>query len=188
MCPTCWCWRELSDFTFRLAGLSVLAADAPILTIGVSLIRRFTCVPGRRWILCPLIGPAGSPIIAMKYFLIALQLIVGLGILNVWLLRRGNATPFRGGDAKTLREEFTAYGLPFWFMCVVGVLKVGLGLALVAGIWIHRLTQPAAIGLGLLMLGAFVMHLIVRDPLKKALPSIVVLAMCVAIAFLKPTG
>ena len=122
--------------------------------------------------------------ITMEYFLIALQLIVGLGILNVWLLRSASATPFRGGDAKNLREEFAAYGLPFWFMCVVGVLKVGLAVALVAAVWIQGLAQPAAIGLGLLMLGAFVMHLKVKDPIKKALPSIAVLAMCAAIAFL----
>ncbi len=120
----------------------------------------------------------------MEYFLIALQLIVALGILNVWMLRSDKATPFRGGDAKNMREEFAAYGLPFWFMCLVGVLKVGLALALIAAIWFHRVAQPAAVGLGLLMLGAFVMHLKVKDPIKKALPSIAVLAMCAAIALL----
>lgn len=127
---------------------------------------------------------ARSRLNAVEYFLIALQLIVALGILNVWMLRSGKATPFRGGDAENLREEFAAYGLPFWFMCVVGVLKVGLALALLAAIWIHSVAQPAAIGLGLLMLGAFVMHLKVKDPIKKALPSIAVLAMCAAIALL----
>ena len=120
----------------------------------------------------------------MENLLIILQIIVALGILNVWVLRAGKATPFRGGEAKTLREEFAAYGLPFWFMCVIGVLKVGLAVALLAGIWNHRIAQPAAIGLGLLMVGAFVMHLKVKDPIKKALPSIAVLAMCAAIALL----
>lgn len=120
----------------------------------------------------------------MKYILIALQLIVALGILNVWMLRSRKATPFRGRDAKTLREEFATYGLPFWFMCLVGVLKVGLALALLAAIWIHSVAQPAAIGLGLLMLGAFVMHLKVKDPIKKALPSIAVFTMCAAITLL----
>ena len=120
----------------------------------------------------------------MEYFVIALQLVVALGILNVWMLRSGKATLFRGGDAKNLREEFAAYGLPFWFMCVVGVLKVSLAVALIAAIWIHRVAQPAAIGLGVLMLGAFVMHLKVKDPIKKALPSIAVLAMCTAISLL----
>jgi hypothetical protein len=120
----------------------------------------------------------------MEKFLISLQLIVALGILNVWLLRSGKATPFRGGDSKNLREEFAAYGLPFWFMCVIGALKVSLAIALIAAIWVHGVAQPAAIGLGALMLGAFVMHLKVKDPIKKALPSIAVLAMCAAIVFL----
>jgi DoxX-like family len=120
----------------------------------------------------------------MEYFRIALQLIVAFGILNVWILRSGRATSYRGGDAKTLREEFAAYGLSFWFMGVVGVLKVGLALALIAAIWFHRMAQPAAIGMGLLMLGAFVMHLKVKDPIKKSMPSLAVLAMCAAIALL----
>lgn len=120
----------------------------------------------------------------VDHLLIALQIIVALGILNVWLLRFGKATPFRGGDSKNLREEFAAYGLPFWFMCVIGVLKVGLAISLIAAIWIHGVAQPAAIGLGALMLGAFAMHLKVKDSIKKAMPSIAVLAMCAAIAFL----
>ena len=120
----------------------------------------------------------------METFVIALQLVVAVGILNVWTLRAGRLTPFRGGNAKSLREEFAAYGLPFWFMCVVGVLKVGLALALIAAIWIHGVAHPAAIGLGVLMLGAFGMHLKVKDPIQKALPSIAVLAMCAAIALL----
>jgi hypothetical protein len=120
----------------------------------------------------------------MESLLIALKLIVALGILNVWLLRSGKVTAYRGGDAKNLREEFAAYGLPFWFMCLTGVLKVGLALALLASIWLPKLAQPAAIGMGVLMLGAFVMHLKVRDPVRKALPSIAVLALCAAIAFL----
>ncbi len=120
----------------------------------------------------------------VAYILDALQLIVGLGILNVWVLRSGKTTPYRGGEAMNLSEEFAAYGLPFWFMCVIGVLKVGLALALLAAIWIHPFARPAAIGLGLLMLGAFFMHLKVGAPIKKALPSVVVLAMCAAIALL----
>jgi len=125
-----------------------------------------------------------DPNSTVDYIRMALQLIVGLGILNVWIFRSGKSTPYRGGDAKNLREEFASYGLPFWFMCVIGVLKVGMALALLTAIWIHSLAQPAAIGLGLLMLGALAMHLKVKDPIKKALPSIVVLAMCAAIALL----
>jgi hypothetical protein len=120
----------------------------------------------------------------MENILIVLKLVVALGILNVWLLRSGKATAYRGGDAKNMREEFAAYGLPFWSMCLIAVLKVGVALALLASIWHHSLARPAAIGLGSLMLGAFVMHMRVRDPMTKALPSLAVLAMCAAIAML----
>ena len=118
------------------------------------------------------------------YLINALEIIVGLGILNVWLLRSGRATAYRGGNAKTMREEFAAYGLPAWSFVVIGVLKVTLALALLFAVWNPQLAQPAAIGLGALMLGAFVMHLKVKDPFSKAVPSLVVLSMCVAIALL----
>ncbi len=120
----------------------------------------------------------------MEILRIVLQLIVALGILNVWLVRSGQSTSFRGGDAKSLREEFASYGLPFWFMIVIGVLKVSLALQLIAAIWFPQLATPAAIGLGVLMLGALGMHLKVQDPVKKSLPALTVLAMCVAIVLL----
>jgi hypothetical protein len=120
----------------------------------------------------------------MDYLLIALKLIVALGILNVWLLRRSKATAYRGKDARTLREEFAVYGLPFPIFCLIGIFKVGFALALLASLWIPSLAQPAAVGMGALMLGAFVMHLKVKDPISKALPSLAVLAMCAAIALL----
>lgn len=120
----------------------------------------------------------------MDYLLIVLKLFVALGILNVWFLRSGKATAYRGGNAKTLREEFAVYGLPFPVFLLVGLLKVGLALALLASFWISGVAQPAALGLGTLMLGAFIMHLKVKDPLSKALPSLAVLAMCLVIAFI----
>ena len=120
----------------------------------------------------------------MEKIPLILQIIVALGILNVWLLRSGRATAYRGGAAKTLREEFSTYGLSFAAMCLIGGLKVGLALALLVGIWVPALVKPAAIGMGVLMLGAFGMHLKVSDPLVKAVPSLLVLAMCAGIAFL----
>ncbi|HKJ90126.1 MAG TPA: DoxX family protein, partial [Oceanipulchritudo sp.] len=56
---------------------------------------------------------------------IILQLIIGLGILNVWFLRAGKSTPYRGADAGTLKDEFAAYGLPEWAFYLIGGLKVG---------------------------------------------------------------
>lgn len=115
---------------------------------------------------------------------IVLQIIVSLGLLNVWLLRRGRKTPYRGKGAENMRAEFEAYGLPVWFMWVTGALKIGVAAALLAGIWIPALVQPAAVVLILLMLGAFVMHLKVKDPFMAAVPALAMLIMAVAIALL----
>jgi DoxX-like family len=117
-----------------------------------------------------------------------LQLIAALGIFNVWLLRAARSTPYRGGNAKTMREEFQAYGLPFWFMCVIGVLKLGFAVALLVAIWSPVLARPAALGLGALMLGALGMHLKIKDPLSKAIPASLMLTLCAAIAFLPLLG
>lgn len=118
----------------------------------------------------------------MEYIGIIAQIIVALGILNVWVLRFNKSTSYRGGDAKNMRDEFAAYGLPFWFMCIIGILKVSLAIALLAGIWIEPITLPAAIGMAILMAGAISMHVKVKDPPKKALPATTVLALCVIAA------
>lgn len=123
-------------------------------------------------------------IIPMETPRLVLQLIVALGLLNVWLLRAGRTTRYRGGEAKSMREEFAAYGLPSWMMAVVGVLKVSIGIALLAGIWLPSLVAPAAWLLVGLMAGAFLMHLKVKDPFEKAVPALLMLGMAVGIALL----
>lgn len=110
-----------------------------------------------------------------------LQVVVALGLLNVWLLRRGSATPYRGGDARSLREEFAAYGLPEAVFYVVGALKIGSAIALLVGLWIESLVLPAAAVVAALMVGALVMHLKVKDPPKKSLPAFVVLLLSLAV-------
>lgn len=107
----------------------------------------------------------------MEYVRMIAQLIIALGILNVWLLRFNKASAYRAGTAKTMREEFANYGLPLWFMWVVGGLKTLFALSLLAGFWLPELIRPAAIGMVLLMLGAIAMHIKVGDTLKKASPA-----------------
>ena len=111
-----------------------------------------------------------------------LQLVVGLGLLNVWMIRRGGPTSYRGGHAQTLRGEFETYGLPIWMFYLVGGLKVVAGLALIVGIWVPTLVRPAALLVAVLMVGAIVMHLKVKDPMPRSLPALAVLAMCSWIA------
>ena len=71
----------------------------------------------------------------MVYLRIALQLFVALGVLNVWLLRAEKPSPYRGGNARNLREECSAYRLTSAMMYLVGAIKILFALALIAGIW-----------------------------------------------------
>jgi hypothetical protein len=118
----------------------------------------------------------------MRTAVLVSQVVAALGIFNVWIVRFGKATNWRGGDATSLKEEFQVYGLPGWSVGVIGFLKLLSATLLVAGIWFPPVTRPAAAGLGVLMLGAVAMHLKVRDPLSRSLPALGMLALCVLIA------
>ena len=106
-----------------------------------------------------------------------LQLIVGLGLLNVWLIRSNLETNYRGGEAKNLKDEFATYGLPSWFYYLIGFLKITSGLALVIGLWVPQIVLPASIVIVFLMLGAVGMHIKVGDKLQKYLPASAMLIM-----------
>lgn len=112
------------------------------------------------------------------------QVVVALGLLNVWLLRPRLATAFRGGRAASLKEEFQVYGLPDFMFYLVGALKILSAIGLLAGLWLPALTQPSAIVVLVLMLGALSMHIKVKDPLVKSVPALLMLLMSLAIAVL----
>jgi len=118
----------------------------------------------------------------MEYLEIVLKLFVALSIINVWLFRIGKPTSWRGGDANNMKEEFAAYGLPEWFMKVIGTLKVILSLLLIASIWYPGLESIGAYGISILMLGAVMMHIKIGDPMIKSLPafSFLVISMIIA--------
>lgn len=113
----------------------------------------------------------------MKIVSLIIQIIVALGLLNVWLLRFNRPTPYRGGNSHSMPEEFAAYGLPKWVMYGIGALKVSCALCLIAGIWVKALVLPAAAVIAALMLGAIAMHLKIHDPLIKSVPAGTVLAL-----------
>ena len=113
-----------------------------------------------------------------------LQAIVGLGLLNVWLLRRQSATAYRGGEAKNLKDEFATYGLPAPMFYIVGGLKIICGVLLLVGLAYQPVVLPAAAVVAVLMMGAVAMHLKVRDPVSKYVPAALMLAMSVAICLL----
>lgn len=106
-----------------------------------------------------------------NYLIIIIKVFIFISIINVWFIRFGKSTPWRGGTAKSMKEEFTAYGLSETVMYLVGGLKVLFATLLVVSIWVPNLATPSAAGMAILMLGAITMHLKVSDPPKKSFPA-----------------
>lgn len=120
----------------------------------------------------------------MQIVLSSLQIIIALGILNVWLLRFSKPSPWRGGQSKDMKEEFAAYGLPLQIMYFVGFLKIVFALLLIAAIWFPALVLPASLGLAILMAVAVAMHFKIGDPAKKSIPAGTVLLLCILVSIL----
>lgn len=120
----------------------------------------------------------------MEYIKIFLQLAIALGIINVWIFRPTLRTDYRGGQAKTLKEEFLAYGYPSWFIYAIGSFKLMFASFLVLDFWIDNMAFIGSIGLMCLMMGAVYSHYIVRDKLKKYIPATVMLTACMLLTLL----
>ena len=119
----------------------------------------------------------------MTTLLMGLQLLIAIGLINVWLFRFNKATDYRGGNATNMKEEFIAYGLPVWLMYFVGTLKVSIALMLIISFWIEQLLLYNLIALALLMIAAVLMHVKVKDPIKKSYPALSILFMIALIMY-----
>ncbi len=119
----------------------------------------------------------------MEWIKIGIQVVIAVSIFNVWLIRFRKPTSWRGGTAKSMKEEFEAYGLPLWFMKLIGFLKLTLASLLIAGIFVPVLIKPAAIGMAVLMLGAVAMHIKVKDPVIKSFPAFSFLVLSLILIF-----
>ena len=117
------------------------------------------------------------------YLTIALKIIVGISILNVWLLRKNKATKWRGGAAKNIFEEFQVYGFSKQFCYFIGFLKVSLAIVLLASIQFKTLTLLGALGLSLLLVGSIIMHIRIKDAWYKSFPAFLFLIMNLMIAY-----
>ncbi|MEO6347795.1 MAG: DoxX family protein [Aquaticitalea sp.] len=121
---------------------------------------------------------------AIDYLVIALKVIVGFSILNVWLIQPTKPTKWRGGNATTIIEEFKVYGLSKTMCYIVGFLKVSLALLLLASIKFEKLTPYASSGLALLLFGSIIMHIKIKDPLYKSVPATIFLLMTILLSVL----
>ncbi|MGB1170287.1 MAG: DoxX family protein [Flavobacteriaceae bacterium] len=120
----------------------------------------------------------------LEYILIALKIIVGVSIINVWLIQPNKPSKWRGGDATTITEEFNVYGLSKTFYKLVFVVKVGLAILLLASIKFNFLTLYSSLGLAALLLGSIAMHFKVKDALFKSFPAFLFMVMNLIIAYL----
>lgn len=111
------------------------------------------------------------------YVVYVFQIIIALGLINVWLVRFNKPTEYRGKGAGNMTEEFAAYGLPKWFMYLVGAGKIIIALAMILGFWMPALVYPASALLVLLMLGAISMHIKVKDPFIRTVPALLMFLM-----------
>ena len=106
---------------------------------------------------------------------IVCQIVIALGIFNVWVLRRDRATAYRPEGATNLRDEFARYGFPDWVRKLVGTAKLSLAVLLLIGVFFTPIAAPAAAIMALLMISAIAAHVRVRDPLTKSMPAFLLL-------------
>ncbi len=80
--------------------------------------------------------------------------------------------------AAPMAELFAHFDLGVGFMRLIGVAEV----AGAVGMLVPRVTPLAAAGLALVMIGAITEH-VLHDPLVHALPPLVLLGLCVHVAY-----
>lgn len=113
------------------------------------------------------------------YIVSIFQIIIAIGLINVWLVRFNKPTKYRGAGAGNMADEFAAYGLPKWFMYLVGAGKILIATLMIVGFWVPVVVYPASALLVLLMLGAVSMHIKVHDPFIRMVPALLMLVMAV---------
>lgn len=111
----------------------------------------------------------------MSTVAIIAQVVIALGIFNVWIIRRDRSTPYRPEGASNMEEEFARYGLPDWVRVVVGSTKVTLAVLLLFGVLFTPLAVISATLMALLMVSAVVAHVRVGDPWRKSIPAALML-------------
>ena len=113
------------------------------------------------------------------------QVVIGLSVLRVWTMNFNKPTQWRGGGAQNMKEEFTVYGFPEWMVYLVGTLKVVFSVGLIAGLWFPELVKFSASGIAIFMFFAILMHVKIKDPIKKSVPALTFMILSLLIIFLE---
>jgi hypothetical protein len=100
------------------------------------------------------------------------QITVAISVVYVWTFRFNNVL-----------KEFEQFGLSDLTRNIVGTTKIALATLLVAGVWYSSLVLIPSILMGILMIGAQYFHFKISNPFIKHLPSLILLALSVFIAY-----
>tara|TARA_B100001109_G_C18716768_1_gene405117 strand:- start:94 stop:483 length:390 start_codon:yes stop_codon:yes gene_type:complete len=119
----------------------------------------------------------------LKILNVCISLFVSILVTNVWLFRFNKETPYRGGNAKNMIEEFAAYGLDLNTMYLVGSLKIIASLGLIIGLLKTKISVYSSLLMAILMTGAIYFHFKISDPAIKYFPSALMLTCSVFIYF-----
>ena len=119
----------------------------------------------------------------LKILYIFVSFFVSILVTNVWLFRFNKETPYRGGDATNMIEEFATYGLDINIMYLVGALKIFASLGLIIGVFKTKVSAYSSLLMSILMIGAIYFHFKISDPAIKYFPSVLMLLCSIFIYF-----
>jgi len=105
-----------------------------------------------------------------KYFAYSLQALLVIFFIAPGIMKlTGNPT---------MVETFERFGYSIWFMYFIGAAEVAGALGIAVGSCLNKiLPKLAVIGLNIIMIGAFVSHLMADDPFIATIPALVSLAL-----------
>lgn len=107
----------------------------------------------------------------MENISILAQLVVSVSIIIVWVFRYDNIV-----------VEFKQYGISDLVRNIVGASKIALSTILALGVWYEVPLVTAALLIAFLMVCAQACHVKVKNPLKKYVPSALLLLLSLFIA------
>ena len=111
----------------------------------------------------------------LRFLYIVVSFFVSFLVTNVWLFRFNKETPYRGGDAINMIEEFAEYGLNTNIMYLVGFLKIVASIGLIIGLLKTKISVYSSLLMSILMIGAIYFHFKISDPAIKYFPSVLML-------------
>ena len=97
--------------------------------------------------------------ITIENFIEVLKIIVTVSMFFIWFVRYDN-----------IKKEFKEYKFPRWFRDVVGILKISFCVMLHSSI--DQIVVIGSLGIIILMLGAVITHIRMRNQFRKYIASV----------------